>query len=120
MEQLTSYEISEWEAFDRIEPIGIWKDDYRLAYLSSLLTNLTISTHGKKGAKFTNSIDFMIDWDVTKEKDIEAPRQSVEDMKAILQGIAKSVNKNNARQEDLKNRPPKQFRTPNKFNTKGL
>jgi hypothetical protein len=115
LDQLTSYEISEWEAFDKIEPIGIWKDDYRLAYLSSLITNLTISTHGKKSAKFTNPIDFMLDWDVTKEKSTEVPKQSVEDMKAILQGIAKSVNKNNVRQTALQNRPPKSFKPTKQF-----
>ena len=114
LEVLTSKQLSEWEAYDRLDPIGNWRDDFRLAYLSSLLTNLTISVHGKKGAQSTNPMDFMLDWDLSKVK--EPKRQSVEEMKAVLRGIADHQNRKVEREKgrvDLTNRPPKRFRQTN-------
>jgi len=111
---ITSKQLSEWEAYDRLDPIGTWREDYRLAYISSLLTNLTISVHGKKGTKSTNPIDFMLNWDLEKAK--EPKKQSVEDMKATLLGIAKQQNRRVEREKsrvDLTNRPPKRFRQTN-------
>jgi hypothetical protein len=92
--------LSEWEAYDRIDPIGTWREDFRMAYLSSLVTNLVISVHGKKGAKTTSPMDFMPDWGDEKSK--EPKKQSVEEMKEILLGIAKMQNK----RVGIQNRPP--------------
>jgi hypothetical protein len=92
LDQLTSKQISEWEAYDRIDPIGTWREDFRMAYLSSLITNLTISVHGKKGAKTTSPIDFMPEWDKDAIK-LGKPTQTVEEMKQILLGIAKTQNR---------------------------
>jgi hypothetical protein len=66
MNEITSEQFSEWEAYDRLDPIGKWREDFRLAYLCSMVTNLVISVHGKKGTKMTSPIDFMLDWDMTK------------------------------------------------------
>ena len=114
MDNITSKQFSEWEAYDRLEPIGTWREDYRLAYLCALLTNLTISVHGKQGTKSTNPIDFMLEWDLGKAK--EPKKQSLEEMKTVLKGIASHVNKKVEREKhriDLKNRPPKRFRNTN-------
>jgi hypothetical protein len=92
LDQLTSKQLSEWEAYDRLDPVGKWRDDFRLAYLSSLLTNLTVSVYGKKGAVMTNPIDFMLDWDVEGEGK-QPKQQSVEEMKQILLGFARSQNR---------------------------
>jgi len=90
LDSLTSRQLSEWEAYDRLDPIGTWRDDFRLAYLSSLITNIAICVHGKKGAKHTIPMDFMLDWDV-KEKKINV--QSVEEQKRILMDIFGEHNK---------------------------
>jgi len=114
LDQLTSKQLSEWEAYDRMDPIGMWRDDYRLAYISSLLTNLTISVHGKKGTKNTNPIDFMLDWDLGKEK--QPKKQSIEEMKSILFGIADTQNRRVERGKgniNLMDRPPRRFRQTN-------
>lgn len=100
MEQLTSVQLGEWEAYDRLDPIGTWRDDFRLAYLSSLITNLTLSVHGKKGVKMTNPMDFMLDWDGTMKQ--EPKKQSVEEMKEILMQFAKTQNK----RVERRNTPP--------------
>ena len=93
MDQLSSKQISEWEAYDRIDPIGTWRDDFRLAKIESLITNIVQQLYAKKGStpKLTTPIDFMVDW--TGDKVVEPKKQSVEDMKSILLGIAGSQNK---------------------------
>ena len=98
--------------YDKLDPIGTWRDDFRLAYISSLLTNLTISVHGKKGAKATNPMDFMLEWDLEKK---EPKKQNMEEMKAALKGISNYVNRKAKEKEkrrglNLMDRPPKRFR----------
>ena len=112
---LTSKQLSEWEVYDRLDPTGEWRDDFRLAYLSSLLTNLTISVYGKQGAKTTNPMDFMLEWDLEKR---EPKKQSREEIKAALKGISDFVNRKAKEKEkksnlDLTNRPPRRFRQTN-------
>lgn len=89
MNQLTSKQISEWEAYDRLDPIGTWRDDFRLAYLSSLVTNIAIRTQGKEGTKLTVPTDFMLEWGKEKE---EIVQQSMEDMKMTILEIAHTQN----------------------------
>lgn len=87
---------------DRLDPIGGLKEDIRIAYICTIMTNLVISVHGKKGSSFKNITDFLLKWDVTDmEKGVKV--QTPEEMKTILLGIAKSQNK---RQLDLK-KPPR-------------
>ena len=95
--------MSEWEAYDRLDPIGTWRDDFRMAYLSSLITNLTISVHGKKGAKATNPIDFLPEWGEHKEsRVVESSKPLAEQIKEIFGAMAKK----NKVKEELSKRPP--------------
>jgi hypothetical protein len=96
--------MAEWMAYLSIDPIDTLKDDYRFAYLASLLTNLVIRTMGKAGAKLTSTKDFLIEWDIEDEKNKK--QQSPEDMKSILLGIANSVNKKLDAQERMKRTTP--------------
>lgn len=93
MDQLTSYQLSEWEAYDRIDPIGSWRDDFRISYIASLLTNLVIRVHGKKGAKLTEVKEFLFDWSGEIRKGELTKKQSPEEMKAIMMAIAAGQNK---------------------------
>jgi hypothetical protein len=98
-------QLSEWEAYDRLDPIGTWRDDFRMAYLSSLITNLTISVHGKKGAKTTNPIDFLPDWGEqrTTTTDVKQEEGSLaEQIKKVFGAIAKTEK----RKEEIRKRPP--------------
>ena len=90
MDQLTSKQLSEWEAYDRLDPIGTWRDDFRMSFMASLLTNLTIKVNGGKGAALTDVKDFLLDW----SGDLKiGKQQSVEEMKVILLQIAKDQNR---------------------------
>ena len=95
MDLLTSRQISEWEAYDKIDPIGKWRDDYQFAQLESLLVN--IITHlfhdPKKGKPVdTTPLDFMVDW-TGEGKYSEPKKQSVEQMKQVMMDIATNQNK---------------------------
>lgn len=104
--------MSEWEVYDRLDPIGTWRDDYRLAFVCALLSNLTLSVYGKRGTKMTLPTDFMLEWDLEKK---EPKKQSVEEMKKILLGIVDSVNQDTKRTArkysgNVMTRPPRRFR----------
>lgn len=90
LEKLTANELAEWEAFDRLEPIGGWRDDYRLAYLCSLLTNIAISQSGRKNIKMTDPEKFLLTWGEYRFQNEKVQVQSVEEMKEALLGIARA------------------------------
>lgn len=103
MDQLTSRQISEWEAYDKIDPIGSWRDDFRLAKIESLITNIVQQLYAKKGTKpkLTTPLDYMPDW--TGDREVAEPKkQSVEEMKEILMSFASSQNK----RAKTRNTPP--------------
>jgi hypothetical protein len=82
--QLSATQIAEWEAFDKLEPIGKLRDDYRTALLCTLIANM-FSNKKSKPAKLT---DFLLQWDKKPKK-----RQTIEEMKSMLQLIFGKKNK---------------------------
>lgn len=89
MDQLTSAQLSEWEAYDRLDPIGKWRDDYSFAVLNALIVNIVNKLYGKgKGKQYTPN-DFMPNWSGEKKS---VRTQSVEEMKQSLLNIAKIAN----------------------------
>jgi hypothetical protein len=103
--QLTSSQLSEWEAYDRLDPIGSWREDYRLAYITSVITNIATSVHGEKNAKYSNPMDFMLNWDMEDNKEVEPEKQSTEQQKEWLLNFATRQNKKHNRAANKK--PPK-------------
>ncbi len=107
MEQITSNQLFEWEAYDTIDPIGTWRDDFRVAKLAALIQNLVMQLYAKKGTtpKLRTIIDEMPDWlgDRTEEMN---KKQSVEEMKEILLSIASTQNRKVAMQKRGLNDPP--------------
>jgi hypothetical protein len=91
LDQLTSTQVSEWEAYDRIDPIGQWREDHRWASLTAQMTNLLTWAHAKKGSSHT-ATDFIPQWDITAPAEIKV--QSIEDMKRVFEEIAGYQNKN--------------------------
>jgi len=87
---LTMDQILEWEAYDRMDPIGNWREDFRMAYLATVITNLAIKLHTKSG-KLTTLTDFLPVWDQGDKS--SKSTQTADQMKNILMGIANSVNK---------------------------
>lgn len=92
LDKLTSAQISEWQAYDKIDPIGKWRDDFNTASIESLLINVVNKLYAKKGStpKVTTAVDFMPNWSGEKE---EPKVQSLEEMKKTLLSIAQAQNK---------------------------
>jgi len=108
LDELTSVQISEWEAYDKIDPIGTWRDDFRMANLAAIITNIVNCLYSKKGSqlKLTTPLDFMPDW--SNDKKEVSIKQSPEEMKESLLRFVKIHNK---KIESLKtSRVPKQTR----------
>jgi hypothetical protein len=85
LEQLTAHQLVEWEEYNKIDPVGEWRNDFKFALLLSTITNLMISAYGKQGSKLTKLEDFLIEWEGGKQ---EEKKQSVVDMKNVLLGLA--------------------------------
>ena len=105
MSQITSAQLSEWEAYDRLDPIGEMRGDIRNAQLRSLITNIVRQLYPEKGVEpvMTTPAELMIDWGGEKQ---EPPEQTVEEQKQILFGIARSQKRKIEREKHLKSRPP--------------
>jgi hypothetical protein len=86
LEKLTSSQLAEWYSFNNISPIGDERDDYRISFLASMITNLAIRINGKKGAKLTSVKDFIFDWGVGESSGTKM--QSLEEMKNVFYQIA--------------------------------
>ena len=113
MDQITSEQLAEWEAYDKIDPIGTWREDYRLAVLDALIVNIVSKLYAKKGhtPKEVVPMDFMPNW--TGEKRIER-KQSVSDMKSVLMAIASAAKKKEQQDkiDELRSkRPPMAFKS---------
>jgi hypothetical protein len=89
LEHLTATQLAEWEEYDKMDPIGMMRIDYYFAYIATIISNLAIGIHGKKGTKLHTVNDFLIEWDTTKEK----PKQTISEMKEVLMSLAATVNK---------------------------
>ena len=112
MGQITSAQLSEWEAYDKIDPIGSWREDYRIAVLDALIVNIVSKLYAKKGStpKEVLPTDFMPNW--TGEKRIER-KQSVSDMKQVLMSIAAAAKKKEQQDsidKERAKRPPMAFK----------
>lgn len=92
-----------------MDPIGEWRADFRMAYLSAIVTNIARAIYGEKGAKMAVPLDFMPEWD--KENEEDAPiskRQTPEQMRQILVAIAKEYKKKPEKKK--RTTPPKSKR----------
>ena len=106
MEDITSAQLSEWEAFDRIDPIGKFRDEIMIANFEALILNIVNKLYAKKGVipKLVSPMDFMPDWSGVLKKD--EGKQSIEEMKRTLMSFAKDQNKRVEKEKKLHNRPP--------------
>jgi hypothetical protein len=99
LDQLSSHQLAEWEAMDRIDPIGEWVEEFRFARLQSLILTIALKwAAGKNSVDPVDVLDFMPDWLGEREP----KKQTVAQMKDILLGLAKEQNKRVANQAKKK------------------
>ena len=108
MEDITSAQLSEWEAFDRIDPIGKFRDELMIANFEALVLNIVNKLYAKKGhvPKLVSPVEFMPNWSGELTKLQEGKKQSVEEMKSVLMSFAKDQNKRVEREKRLTNKKP--------------
>lgn len=90
LDQLNSYQISEWEAFNYLDPIGDERQDIHMAILATTIFNLAVDIHAKKGTKHREITDYLPNWGGDDEE--SEVKQSVDDMKNTLLAFAKTHN----------------------------
>ena len=116
MDELTSSQISEWEAYDRIDPISKWRDEWGIASLSSLIANLARQIYRDPEEKgelvLTTPLDYLPDWDGSLEglgkkkvvAEVEDPKkQSPDTIKWLFKQMS-IVSKNRKRIKGHKER----------------
>ena len=84
MDELTGEELAEWEAYDRLEPIGEVREDYRKAYQACLIAN---TTPRKKGSKPYEVEDFLLTWGMREFE--KRKKMSISQIKTTLLDIFK-------------------------------
>ena len=101
---MTSEQITEWLAYDRLDPIGTWRDDFRSAQICSVIDNIAKSMWSKEGeAKYSTPRDFIPDWgqseQIRKESEQEAV-QTVDEMKSIMMGLVHRTKRLKGREKE--------------------
>ena len=71
LDALTSKQISEWEAYDRLDPIGTWREDFRMAFLATMNNKFNDKCTWEERYKATDLKDFMPVWDIDAPKDVK-------------------------------------------------
>ena len=100
-------QVSEWIAYDSIDPIGELRKDYMMAYLMTVITNIAIGALAKRGTPLKDLKDFIPNWE-REDGEEEIKQQSLEDMKKTLFAIAgKHGVKKRKPGEDSVRRPPR-------------
>lgn len=89
---MTASQLAEWEAYDKLEPIGEWRGDFRTALLCSIVVNLAKSVYGKKGDKMSDVLEFMPDW-AGERPTQKVVKQTMKEMKGILKALAETSEK---------------------------
>ncbi len=83
---MTSEEWTEWQAFDAVEPIGAWRDDYNAGMMMALLANV----NRKRGSTPFKPLDFM---PFVRDDDYGKLTMDPEDSLGIWQAMASVTNK---------------------------
>jgi hypothetical protein len=87
---MTSEQISEWEAYNRLEPIGDYRRDLGIAILTSTFYNFAQSFGSKEKRLSAKPQDFMPWMDEGDKSRKSSEEQSVEEMKAAMLAFASS------------------------------
>ena len=90
---MTSSQISEWEAYDALDPVGRgeWRNELAIANLISVVVNMAkdIYNDPKKGKpEYVTLDDYMFRWGEPPEEQSKSKQQTPEQMAQMLSMIA--------------------------------
>lgn len=83
LDSITSEQLLEWEAYDRLEPIGGYRQDYRFAQICHLIYEISQAVYGKKGKRRRSTPKDFMPWG-PEEKETPKRKQSPEEIKERL------------------------------------
>jgi len=93
--ELTAEQLEEWKAYDKLDPLGELRQDFRFATLWARILNLAVAVMTPKGQKAAtvSPADFMPRWgetfdEYTPTEDVENQGQTIEVMKLLFADIA--------------------------------
>lgn len=114
LDELSSAQLAEWEAYSQIEPIGSeWRADWRNALLCTVITNLFKSFSATKHSTPTWSTvdEFMPPWDdiIRQKRTVILKEQTTEEMKEAVLRIGRVMG-TKKRELDNQRRPPRKKR----------
>jgi len=89
--EMTATQLAETKAYDQLEPIGSYREDYRFAQVCHLMFELAQSAYGDGKRRTKSSIWDFMPWgpEGGRRPAVDKP-QTVDEMKAVLIGIARS------------------------------
>lgn len=88
LEAMTAGQLAEWEAYDRLEPIGGYRQDYMIGSVIKIVLELAQAVYGRKGRTLSCTPWDFVPWRPDVEQ-AQVKRQSVEEMRQVLQMLAK-------------------------------
>lgn len=87
LDDVTSEQLSEIEAYDSIEPIGGFREDFRFAQVCNLVFQIAQAVYGKKGQRRSSTPADFMPWGSEaiygRRKPVKKV-QTVEEMKEVL------------------------------------
>ncbi len=81
----------EWQAYNRLSPIGAWRGDWQAAMVAAVIAN---SRRGKNGRKYRVN-DFMPGWNKMGKQTTQTPKEFYESLKRHL-GLNGTTRPSNA------------------------
>ena len=109
LEKLTAKQITEWEAFNRIQPIGSRRMDFYFAQIMTSLHNIAIGFSGSKNIKQFTLEDFVPNWTGIEEEE-QVVVMSAEKMKQFFVEFAEIHNKQVSKNKSRDSKPPKSIK----------
>ena len=109
MNDLTASQLAEWEAYNTLEPVGDYRQDYMMAQLTSIFYNFASSFGSKDGRRKIAKIPDFIPWMEQPEEKRE-DQSLVEMKKSILSIVPKLDKETKDKSVKLKPKFPKPFK----------
>lgn len=104
LEDLSAKQVTEWEAYNRIQPVGARRSDFYFSYLMTAVHNIAVGFSGNKNAKQFKIEDFIPNWTGIEEEPEVMP---VDAMKQFWIDFAETHNKQVVKEQEQAKKPPK-------------
>lgn len=107
LDDLTVDQVSEWRAYNQLEPVGEYRRDYMEGQILAMIQNIAQSVYGKKGKRRTSQPEDYIPWGADLRKPVKASQlQSPQEIKDLFMGLKKNMRQTHGRGKPEKDTPP--------------